>query len=86
MSGLIGATMADVAVIAGVSEATIFNYFATRQDLIDRVLTDWLEPVFDRLEADLAGVQGIQGRLTILVARLLKEMTTSPGMQRLMVH
>jgi TetR/AcrR family fatty acid metabolism transcriptional regulator len=81
--GLVGATMADVALVAGVSEATIFNYFATRRDLIDRVLTDWLEPIFDRLEVDLADVQGLNTRLTILVARLLKEMTKSQGMQRL---
>lgn len=83
--GLVGTSVADVAAEANVSEATVFNYFSTRHDLISRVITDWMSPVIERLEADLAHMSdsGTCARLVFFASRHLGEMAAAPGMHQL---
>lgn len=81
--GLVGTSVAEVAARVGVSEATVFNYFPTRRDLMFRVISDWMTPVIDRLETDLHRIEGVRARLGFLVERHFRDMAAVPGMHRL---
>lgn len=81
--GLVGTSVAEVAARVGVSEATVFNYFPTRRDLMFRVISDWMTPVIDRLETDLRRIEGVRARLGFLVERHFRDMAAAPGMHRL---
>lgn len=81
--GLGGTSMAEVAARANVSEATVFNYFPTRRDLMFRVITEWMEPVIARLEEDVAHITGTRARIVFFAARHLREMQAAPGMHQL---
>jgi len=82
-SGLSGFSIPDVAASAGVSEATVFNYFPTRRDLTFRVVSDWMLPVIERLESDLPRIEGCRARIAFFAARHLIETAAAPGMHRL---
>lgn len=82
-NGLSGFVVSDVAVRAGVSEATVFNYFPARHDLIFRVISDWMMPVVERLEADMPRIEGARARLAFFAARHLIETASAPGMHKL---
>jgi AcrR family transcriptional regulator len=81
--GLVGTSVAQVAARAGVSEATVFNYFPTRRDLMFRVIADWMTPVIEQLRLDLRHVQGVQARLAMFCDRHLQETAAAPGLHRL---
>lgn len=81
--GLVGTSVAEVAARAGVSEATVFNYFPTRRDLLFRVITDWMEPVIVRLEENVPHIAGTHARIVFFASRHLREMQSAPGMHQL---
>lgn len=81
--GLVGTSVAEVAARANVSEATVFNYFPTRRDLMFRVITEWMEPVITRLEKDVPHLKGTQARIVFFASRHLREMQAAPGMHQL---
>ncbi len=77
-AGVDGTSVAAVAREAGVSEATVFKYFASKQDLIERVMRDWLEPAAAQLEADVRMISGAPARLELIASRHLADMVRSP--------
>ena len=81
--GLEGLSVAGIAQSIGVSEATVFSYFNTRRDLMAAVIADWMEPVLDRLEADIPAIAGARNQLLFFTTRHLQELALSPGMHRL---
>lgn len=81
--GLVGSSVAEIAAQANVSEATVFSYFKTRRELIFRVISDWMEPVIERLETDLSGIPGAPARLTFFVRRHLHELAKAPELHQL---
>ena len=76
-------TIAEVARLAEVSEATVFGYFGSRRELTFRVISNWMTPVADRLEVDLQAIDTSRARLHFFVLRHLHELASSPGMHRL---
>jgi AcrR family transcriptional regulator len=81
--GLAEFSVADVAARANVSEAAVFYYFQTRRELMFQVISDWMQPVIERLTADLALIKGVRARLVTFIARHLREMEAASGLHRL---
>lgn len=81
--GLVGSSVAEIALVADVSEATVFSYFKTRRDLMFRVISDWMEPVIDRLEKDVPSIVGLRPRLVYFLGRHLRELAEAPELHQL---
>lgn len=42
----------------GVAKGTFYHYFSSKQDLLEQLVTDWGETLFDRVESELAETDG----------------------------
>lgn len=80
--GAAGTSMAQIARRAGVSEATVYKYFASKQDLLNRVLADWATPFVCRLTAELPRVTGLRAQLTLIAVRFLQSIEETPKLHR----
>lgn len=76
--------VAEIAARIGVVEGTIFKYFATKRELLVKVLEHWYEEMFGDYARDLAGVSGQRARLHLLVWRHLRSVRDNPLLCRLM--
>jgi AcrR family transcriptional regulator len=74
--------MARIARRAGVSEATLYAYFRSRQALIDRALTEWATPFVEELERDLREVSGLRAKIGLIAQRHLRSLRTTPLVHR----
>lgn len=81
--GYEGAFLARVARRASVSEATLYKYFAGKQDLVSQVIGAWMGENLDRLEVELAAIDTIRAQLQLLAASHLYTMRAAPGLHRL---
>lgn len=61
------ATMAQIAELAGVSEATVFTYFPGKRELCIQVITDWYDEISTELERDLPRLHGVHAKLAHVV-------------------
>ena len=61
------ATMAQIAEIAGISEATVFTYFPGKRELCIQVITDWYDEISTELERDVPRLQGVHAKLAHVV-------------------
>lgn len=82
-SGFDGASLAEVGRRAEVSEATVYKYFSSKQDLVREVIRSWMEPYIERLERELRLLDTARSRLTFLAGRHLDAMHSAPGLHRL---
>lgn len=80
--GAAATSMARIANLAGVSEATVYKYFTSKQDLINQVLTEWATPFVERLTAELPHVSGIRSKLTFIAIRFLRSIEETPKLHR----
>ena len=71
-------SVATIARQAGVSEATVFKYFASKQELLERVVLDWIEPAAAQLEVEIQAIAGARARLEHIAYRHLTDMVRSP--------
>ena len=58
--GAAATSMARIAKLAGVSEATVYKYYESKQDLVNQVLTEWAQPFVERLASELRHISGLQ--------------------------
>lgn len=65
------ATMALIAERAGVSEATVFTYFAGKRELCIQVITDWYDEISCDLEARVPALPDVQAKLAYVVRQHL---------------
>jgi len=65
------ATTAQIAEKAGVSEATVFTYFNSKQALCTQVITDWYDEISGALEQELPRCQGLHAQLSHVVRQHL---------------
>jgi len=77
------ASVAQIAAAAGVSEATVYKYFESKQDLLHQVFEAWMTPDLEILERDLFKHKGAGERLRALAVHHLDEMSRSTGLHRL---
>ncbi len=80
--GAADVSVARIAKAAGVSEATVYNYFQNKQDLVNRVLRDWAQPFIDTLVAELAPLTELRPRLLLIATRYLRSMEQTPRLHR----
>lgn len=78
------AAVSEIAARMGVVEGTVFKYFATKRELLLKVLEHWYQEMFGDYARDLAGVEGQRARLRLLVWRHLRSVRDYPLLCRLM--
>lgn len=76
--------VAEIAQRLGVVEGTIYKYFATKRELLLKVLEHWYEQMFGDYARDLDGVPGHRARLRLLIWRHLRTVRDWPLLCRLM--
>ena len=59
--------MAQIAEVAGVSEASVFTYFAGKRELCIQVITDWYDEISGELERELLHLPGVHAKLAHVV-------------------
>jgi AcrR family transcriptional regulator len=60
-------TTAEIAKVAGVSEALIYKYFEHKRDLLFQLLREYLEQYRSKLELDLKGIKGALNKIRRLI-------------------
>ena len=81
LQGYQRATMAQIAETAGVSEATVFTYFASKRELCMQVITRWYDEISRDLERDVPQLHGVHAKLQHVVrAHLLTLLADGSGM------
>ena len=76
--------VAEIAQRLGVVEGTIYKYFATKRELLLKVLEYWHEEMFGDYARDLAGLTSHRARLHLLIWRHLRSVRDYPRLCRLM--
>ncbi|HSW14306.1 MAG TPA: TetR/AcrR family transcriptional regulator [Solimonas sp.] len=82
--GYEGTAVAEIAARMGVVEGTIYKYFASKRELLLKVLEHWYEEMFGDYARDLAGLSQPRARLRLLVWRHLRSIRDYPLLCRLM--
>ncbi len=60
-------TTAEIARIAGVTDALIYKYFKDKRDLLHQVLSEYLEQYRTQINLDLKGIKGTLNQLRKLI-------------------
>jgi TetR/AcrR family fatty acid metabolism transcriptional regulator len=80
--GAANTSMASIAKAAGVSEATVYKYFQSKEALLNQVLEDWAMPFIERLQSEMAQVRGVRSRLILIALRFLRALEETPKLHR----
>ncbi len=84
--GFEGASVAEIARRAGISEGAIYKHFESKRHLLLEVMRSFYEPGIAELERDLAGVRGTRNRLRFIIWRQLRVYADEPGLCRLVIR
>ncbi|NGY06355.1 TetR/AcrR family transcriptional regulator [Solimonas terrae] len=76
--------VSEIAARIGVVEGTIYKYFASKRELLLKVLEHWYEEMFGDYARDLAAIKGARARLHLLIWRHLRSVRDYPLLCRLM--
>jgi TetR/AcrR family fatty acid metabolism transcriptional regulator len=80
--GAVNTSMARIAKEAGISEATVYKYFQSKEMLLNQVLEDWATPFIERLLSELPHVHGVRSRLILIAVRFLRSLGETPKLHR----
>lgn len=80
--GASGVSIARIAAEAGVSEATVYNYFPGKQALVDEVLREWAMPFIEQLTTELRSIVELRSRLVLIATRFLRSTEQTPKLHR----
>jgi len=81
--GFHAAAVAEIARALGIAEGTIFKYFPTKRDLLNKVIEHWYGDLFGDYSKELGPIQGAKNRFRYLVWRHLRTVAEWPEMCRL---
>nr|WP_314624535.1 TetR/AcrR family transcriptional regulator [uncultured Noviherbaspirillum sp.] len=85
-NGYESATTLDIARRAGISEATVFSYFASKRDLCMQVIKGWYDEISQVLEQEVPQVAGTRAQLHYVVHKhLVTLMQDGTGMCKLVL-
>jgi len=84
-SGFQGASVADIARAAGVSDGLVYRYFASKRDLLNAVLTEFYERTMADLEAIAAREAPFEDTLRALIRRHLSAFLADADLCRLFI-
>lgn len=76
--GTANLSMAQIARRAGVSEATLYKYYDSKQALLGEVFTQWARPFVTRLAEELPSITGLHSQLSLVGLRFIKGMESTP--------
>jgi AcrR family transcriptional regulator len=65
------ATTAEIARRLGVSEATVFSYFASKRELCVEVVRRWYDKITGELETELPAIEGFRDKLSFTIRKHL---------------
>ncbi len=65
-------TMDEIAATAGVAKGTLYNYFASKEELYFAIIREGLTSLADTLEQEVREEQSVIGKVRRIVKRLLK--------------
>ncbi|MFT3792260.1 MAG: TetR/AcrR family transcriptional regulator [Rudaea sp.] len=77
-------TVAGIAARLGVVEGTVFKYFATKRELLLKVIEHWYDEIIGGIARDLSGVADPRARLRIVIRDHLRVFRDYPLLCRLM--
>lgn len=77
-------TMAEIAARAGVVEGSVYKYFASKRDLLLKVIETWYAGLVEQFSQGLAGIKGTRNRLRFLVWQHLVNIRRDAQLSRLM--
>lgn len=83
LRGYAAASIAEIAAEAGVAEGTIYKFFATKRDLVLKVLESWYLAMLAAFETQLAGIHGARNKIRFIVWRHLRSLKDDPDLARL---
>jgi AcrR family transcriptional regulator len=72
--GYENATTAEIAQRVGISEGTVFSYFASKRELCARVISDWYDEIIDAIETGLPREGSIRQQFAFIVRMHLRLM------------
>ncbi len=78
-------SVAEIAERVGVVEGTIYTYFATKRELLLRVVADFYENLIREVESGLRSIRGAENRLRFLIARHLQVFVQDLGICRVLL-
>ena len=81
--GYEAAAMAEIAARVGVSEATVYKYFESKRALLLSVIRQWFETMIAENRERLAGIDGVQARVKVLIWQHLKTIRDASDLCRL---
>ncbi len=76
--GTANLSMAQIARGAGVSEATLYKYYDSKQALLGEVFTHWARPFVASLMADLPSIADLHSQLSLIALRFLRGIESTP--------
>lgn len=83
--GYADASTSDIAERAGVVEGTIYRYFASKRDLLHRVVEQWYAEMISDYDQQLARIDGTRERLRFMIWRHLTVIHQEPVLCRLVL-
>lgn len=83
--GFADAAVSEIAARAGVVEGTIYKYFASKRELLVKVLERWYDELLAGYARELPGVRGLRARLRYVIWRHLRTIRDDPQLARLML-
>lgn len=82
--GYAASSMAEIAARVGVVEGALYKYFATKRELLLKVLEHWYAEMFGDYARELGRVRTHRARLRLLIWRHLRSIRDFPLLCRLM--
>jgi len=83
--GFAAGSVAEIAQQAGVVEGTVYTYFATKRELLLRVVTDFYEALIRDVEGGVRALRGAENQLRYLIARHVAVFVEDLGICRLVL-
>lgn len=84
--GVQEAFISEVAERAGVVEGSIYRFFASKRELLEKLAEQWYEEALADYSAQLAGVRGTWNRLRFIVYHHLVNVKKHPALSRLVLQ
>lgn len=81
--GFDAAPINEIASLAGISEGTIYKFYASKRDLLHTILKSWYEGMIAEFKSKLSGIEDTRSRLHVIIWQHLKSIKDNPDLCRL---
>jgi AcrR family transcriptional regulator len=85
-SGYDGASMAEIAARAGITEGAIYKHVGGKRELLYAVTREVFEPLVERMAREVEPIEGVENRLRYLAWRQLEQLTSDRGLSRVVIR